>query len=243
MLPLSGGSEIMNKFVAFLKKHLWDIIAIAIAIVMFVVDIVTKQVMIKYFATHSDPIVLIPGIKEGTAFLQINYVINTAAAFGFGIGSELVNRIVYCVIAGLALGGIIFFFIYKNKAIKPFVKVTLLLIASGALGNLIDRIFYSPEFLHYGNNGVVDWIDFAGIWAFVFNIADSCVVVGAIMMIVWLIVDEVKEVKKKRNAEVAENGGKVLSVEEQSRLEENQPEEPAPEEEKPEEETQKELES
>ena len=101
----------MNKFVAFLKKHLWDIIAIAIAIVMFVVDIVTKQVIVKYFATHSEPIVLIPGIKEGTAFLQINYVINTAAAFGFGIGSELVNRIVYCVIAGLALGGIIFFFI------------------------------------------------------------------------------------------------------------------------------------
>ena len=227
----------MNKFVAFLKKHLWDIIAIAIAIVMFVVDIVTKQAIVKYFATHDEPIVLIKG------FLQINYVINTAAAFGFGIGSELVNRIVYCVIAGLALGGIIFFFIYKNKAIKPFVKVTLLLIASGALGNLIDRIFYSPEFLHSMNNGVVDWIDFCGIWAFVFNIADSCVVVGAIMMIVWLIVDEVKEIKKKRNAEVAETGGKVLSVEEQSRLEEYQPVEPAPEEEKPEEETQKELEA
>ena len=227
----------MNKFVAFLKKHLWDIIAIAIAIVMFVVDIVTKQAIVKYFATHDEPIVLIKG------FLQINYVINTAAAFGFGIGSELVNRIVYCVIAGLALGGIIFFFIYKNKAIKPFVKVTLLLIASGALGNLIDRIFYSPEFLHSMNNGVVDWIDFCGIWAFVFNIADSCVVVGAIMMIVWLIVDEVKEIKKKRNAEVAETGGKVLSVEEQSRLEEYQPVEPAPEEEKPEEETQKEPEA
>ena len=227
----------MNKFVAFLKKHLWDIIAIAIAIVMFVVDIVTKQVIVKYFATHEEPIVLIKN------FLQINYVINTAAAFGFGIGSELVNRIVYCVIAGLALGGIIFFFIYKNKAIKPFVKVTLLLIASGALGNLIDRIFYSPEFLHSMNNGVVDWIDFCGIWAFVFNIADSCVVVGAIMMIVWLIVDEVKEIKKKRNAEVAETGGKVLSVEEQSRLEEYQPAEPAPEEEKPEEETQKDLEA
>lgn len=204
----------MDKFVNFLKKNLWNIIAIAIAVVLFVVDIVTKQVIVQYFATHDEPIVLIP------KFLQINYVINTAAAFGFAIGSELVNRIVYCVLAGLALVGIIVFFVWKNAKIKPFVKVTILLIASGALGNMIDRIFYTPEFLHSPYNGVVDWIDFCGIWAFVFNIADSCVVVGAIMLVVWLIVDEVKEAKKRRNAEVKENGGKVLSMEEQSRLEE-----------------------
>ena len=204
----------MDKFVNFLKKNLWNIIAIAIAVVLFVVDIVTKQVIVQYFATHDEPIVLIP------KFLQINYVINTAAAFGFAIGSELVNRIVYCVLAGLALVGIIVFFVWKNAKIKPFVKVTILLIASGALGNMIDRIFYTPEFLHSPYNGVVDWIDFCGIWAFVFNIADSCVVVGAIMLVVWLIVDEVKEAKKRRNADVKENGGKVLSMEEQSRLEE-----------------------
>ena len=209
----------MEKFVAFLKKNLWNIIAIAIAVILFVVDIVTKQAVVKYFATHEDPIVLIPG------FLQINYVINTAAAFGYGIGSELVNRIVYCVIAGLAFIGIIFFFVWKNQKIRPFVKVTLMLIASGAIGNLVDRIFYTPEFLHWTNNGVVDWIDFCGIWAFVFNIADSCVVVGAIMLIVWLIIDEVKEVKAKRALEQQEENGKVLSVEEQSRLEEKPAEE------------------
>ena len=95
----------MDKFVNFLKKNLWNIIAIAIAVVLFVVDIVTKQVIVQYFATHDEPIVLIP------KFLQINYVINTAAAFGFAIGSELVNRIVYCVLAGLALVGIIVFFV------------------------------------------------------------------------------------------------------------------------------------
>lgn len=220
------------KFTEFLKKNLWNIIAIAIAVVLFVVDIVTKQVIVSYFATHDEPIVLIPSTNPEKPFLQINYVINTAAAFGFDIGSELVNRIVYCVIAGLALIGIIVFFVWKNAKIKPFVKVTLLLIATGALGNLIDRIFYSPEFLHSPNNGVVDWIDFCGIWAFVFNIADSCVVVGAIMMIVWLIIDEVKEVKAKRNAEVEETGGKVLSAEEQSRLEEKPSAEEPQEEEK-----------
>ena len=220
----------MDKFVNFLKKNLWNIIAIAIAVVLFVVDIVTKQVVVQYFATHDEPIVLIPTPNPQKPFLQISYVINTAAAFGFAIGSELVNRIVYCVLAGLALVGIIVFFVWKNAKIKPFVKVTILLIASGALGNMVDRIFYTPEFLHSPYNGVVDWIDFSFIWAFVFNIADSCVVVGAIMLVVWLIVDEVKETKKRRNAEVQENGGKVLSMEEQSRLEEKPASEVAQEE-------------
>jgi hypothetical protein len=91
--------------------------------------------------------------------------------------------------------------------------------AVGAIGNLIDRLFYTPEFLHNPYNGVVDWIDFAGIWQFIFNIADSCVVVGTLMLIVYLIVDEIKEVRQKRKKEVKETGGKVLSKEEQKRLE------------------------
>ena len=201
----------MEKFLSFLKKNMWNIIAIAIGIVMFVVDIVTKQVIVKYFATHEDPIVLIPN------FLQINYVINTAAAFGFGIGNELVNRIVYCVIAFLAVGAIFFFFFWKNSKFK-MVKIAMMLIASGAIGNLVDRIFYSPEFLHSASNGVVDWIDFCGIWAFVFNIADSCVVIGAIMLIVWLIIEEVKDAKAKRKQEIASNDGVVLSAEERTRM-------------------------
>ena len=45
------------------------------------------------------------------------------------------------------------------------------------------------------------------------------------MLIVWLIVDEVKAVRAKRAEEVKETGGKVLSKEEQKRLEEQQPEE------------------
>ncbi len=201
----------MEKIKQFFKKNLWDVIAIAIAVTLFAVDIITKQVMVNYFATHTEPIVLIPG------FLRINYVINTAAAFGFGIGNELVNRIVYCIIASIGFGGILFFYIWKRKIIPSYVKVCILLIASGAIGNLVDRIFYTPEFLHNAYNGVVDWIDFYGIWGFVFNIADSCVVVASFMLIAWLIVEEVKESKKNKKPRP---DGKVLSSEEKARLEE-----------------------
>lgn len=201
----------MEKIKQFFAKYLWEIIAVSIGVVLFIVDIVTKQAMVKYFATHNDPIVLIPG------FLRINYVINTAAAFGFGLGTELVNRIIYCIIAFIGFGGILFFFFWKRKIIPPYVKVCLMLIASGAIGNLVDRIFYTPEFLHNAYNGVVDWIDFYGIWGFVFNIADSCVVVASFMLIAWLIVEEVKDYKKNKKPQAK---GKVLSSEERARLEE-----------------------
>lgn len=206
----------MEKIKQFFKNYMWEIIAIAIGVVLFVVDIVTKQVMVNYFASHSESIVLIPH------FLRINYVINTAAAFGFGLGSPLINRIVYCIVAGTAFIGLLFFFFWKRKIIAPYVKVCLMLIAAGAIGNLVDRIFYTPEFLHYPVDGVlvqgvVDWIDFYGIWGFVFNIADSCVVVACFMLIAWLIVEEVKESKKNKKPV---QQGKVLSSEEKARLEE-----------------------
>ena len=207
----------MEKIKQFFKEFKWELIACAIGVFLFVVDIVTKQVMVNYFRTHDDPIVLIPGVSAEKPFLRINYVINTAAAFGFGLGSELANRIMYCIIAAIGFIGILIFFFWKRKIIPPYVKVCMMLIAAGAIGNLVDRIFYTPAFLHNEFNGVVDWIDFAGIWGFVFNIADSCVVVACFMLIAWLIVEEVKEYKKNKQPKAE---GKVLSSEEKARLEE-----------------------
>ena len=76
-----------------------------------------------------------------------------------------------------------------------------MLIIAGALGNVIDRLFYSAAYLNAdGATGVVDWIDFYGVWKFNFNIADSAVVVGAFMLIIYMIVDEIIAYSKKRKA-------------------------------------------
>lgn len=187
----------------------FEVIAISLAVGLFLIDLITKLTVVNYFATHDEPITVIDG------FLRINYTINIAAAFGFGVGNAVTNRIVYCVVASIILFAIIGGYIWKRKKIAPTFKICILVIAAGALGNLIDRIFYSPEFLHSPENGVVDWIDFYKIWSFNFNIADCCVVLGAIALIIYLIVDEVKTSKANRKPQVA---GKVLSVEEQRRL-------------------------
>ena len=202
---------IWNKVLKGLKWFFFSYIWLFI--LFFVIDIVTKQLVVNYFRTHTDSIVLIPG------FLRISYTINDAAAFGFGFENLVANRVMYCVVAFIGLGIILGIYIWKFKTLKGLVKACLMLMAVGALGNLIDRLFYTPSFLHWSNNGVVDWIDFYGIWQFIFNIADAAVVVGTIILIVYLIVDEIRETKKRRNKEVKETNGKVLSKEELSRLE------------------------
>ena len=72
-----------------------------------------------------------------------------------------------------------------------------MLIVAGAIGNLIDRIFYTASYLGGSHAGVVDFIDFCGIWDAVFNIADCCVVIAACMFIVYTIVEMVKDYIKE----------------------------------------------
>lgn len=212
-----------DKLLGYLKWFFFSFIWLGI--LLLVLDIVTKQLVVSYFKTHGDAIVLIPG------FLEIDYTINEAAAFGIGFNQASTNRVIYCIVASLGFILIVGFYTWKYKTLNKYVRACLMMMAVGAIGNLIDRLFYSASFLSgmraatSNSGGVVDWIDFCGIWSFIFNIADCAVVIGTIMLIVYLIVDEVREMRKRRNKEVKESGGKVLSKEELSRLEESEKEE------------------
>ena len=188
----------------FLHSYIW------LFIIFLATDIITKQCVVRNMNEYQS-IVLIPSWDSAKPFLAITYVINTNAAFSFGVGSALANRIFYSIVAFCGFSIIVTIFIWKYKKLNGVVKACLMLIATGALGNLIDRLFYSAAFLHGADNlnGVVDWIDFQIIWPFTFNIADSCVVVGVIMMIIFLIIDEVKLAKAKRKAEIEESKGQT----------------------------------
>ena len=90
------------------------------------------------------------------------------------------------------------------------------MVITGAIGNMIDRIFYGPEY------AVVDWIDFYWFWGFNFNIADCCVVIAAFMLLIYIIVEEVKEYKNKPKVKVVQE--KQLSKTEKELLEAKQKE-------------------
>lgn len=183
-----------------------------LGVLLLIIDIVTKNIIVKYgneitsahqYATHGSTIKdggidLIPG------FLGINYLINENIAFGLKLGTTQITQIVFSIVAILVVIGLIIIMIRKWDKINRFYKACFMLIIAGALGNVIDRIFYSPEYLNYYNNdgvlarGVVDWIDFYGIWGFTFNIADSCVVIAAIMLIVYTIIEEIRDYRNKK---------------------------------------------
>ena len=167
----------------FYQSFIW------LFIIFLAIDIVTKQLII-----HS-------GLEPDTGnyidwgFVHIGYILNYNAAFGLGTGNPVVSRILYLVIASLVSAGLVVYLILKRKETKLFVRACLVLIITGAVGNMIDRIFYAPYY------AVVDWIDFYWFWGYNFNIADSCIVVAAFMMIIYIIVLEVKDMIRKRNEE------------------------------------------
>ena len=166
----------------FLKSFIW------LGVVLLGLDILTKQLII-----HS-------GVEPYSqvadwGFVHINYVLNYNAAFGLGADDHTVSRVIYLVVASLVSIGLVTFLILKRKETKLYVRACLVLILTGAIGNMIDRIFYGPYY------AVVDWIDFWWFWGYNFNIADSCIVVAAFMMIIYIIVLEVKDMIAKRNEE------------------------------------------
>jgi len=107
---------------------------------------------------------------------HITLVHNTGAAFGI-----LKNQIPLFIMTAVLAIAMIFLNLRCNKH-KKLYSISLSLILAGALGNLIDRIFFGY---------VIDFLDFR-IWP-VFNVADSAITIGAIMLGINLL----KPAKKK----------------------------------------------
>lgn len=97
-------------------------------------------------------------------FFSITYIQNTGAAFG--ILKD--QRIIFIAMTIAIIAALLFQLLKYNNFL---LKLCIVLIISGAIGNLIDR-------LRYGY--VVDMFDFHGIWNYIFNFADILVVVGVI---------------------------------------------------------------
>jgi len=124
---------------------------------------------------------------------ETTYLRNTGAAWGFlGNLPENIRPYLFYVVTVVAMI-IIFIFFLKTPSKQVLSRLAILFIFSGAAGNFLDRVL-----LHY----VIDWINFKWNlfgWYYdypVFNIADSVVTIGAIL----LVIDTVKEDIKIRKA-------------------------------------------
>ena len=126
-------------------------------------------------------------------FVWIVHARNTGAAFSLGASSApLVRFLFFIALPVVVLGGVLVYY-FRAAHLTLLLRWSMGLILGGGIGNLIDRIF-RPE-------GVVDFISlkmygFLGMERFAtFNIADSAITIGEILLIIGLLIAELQRSK------------------------------------------------
>ncbi len=171
-----------------------------ISFVLILLDQVSKQMIYNYFQVqhiNNEYYVISqekPEIKIIGEVVKFVYVENAGMAFGIQFGEFKIFLSIFSIIASILIG-----ILLHKISESPFViQLAFGLIFAGAVGNLIDRVFYGVIFnyapLFYGR--VIDFIqvDIPDIrigniinythWP-VFNVADSCVSIGVVLLLIF----------------------------------------------------------
>lgn len=147
---------------------------------VIVLDQITKLIITELYVLGDSTHVF--------SFFNIVRAHNTGAAFSFLAGEPGWQRWFFAAIA-VGVSIMLVQWLRKLPGNDRFMAVALTLILGGAIGNLIDRML-----LGY----VVDFLDFhwSGRHFPAFNIADSAITVGAVMLAIDVVRNPGKEEKK-----------------------------------------------
>jgi len=146
---------------------------VAIIVALIIIDQVIKTIIPR------EPL----NIIEGT--LKLTYTENTGGAFGIGGDSLIAIILANVIVLGIAIR---FLIVQFDKIDKP-TKVMICLIIAGGASNFIDRLI---------KGYVVDYIDINEIFPYpIFNLADICIVIGWVGLVILTIKATAKSVKKK----------------------------------------------
>ena len=148
------------------------LISVIIIIALTGLDQLTKHLATVYLAPVG-AMPFIPGVME------LRYVLNDGAAFSMLADAEW-GRVFLIVVTGLALAALAVYFFWKKPS-SWLERWVFILIFSGGLGNLIDRVL---------NGEVVDYINLLFMQFAVFNFADICVCVGVGLWVLVIFLEE-----------------------------------------------------
>lgn len=161
------------------------VLFIVLAVLLTVADQVTKWLVIQHIAYRTGEIDVIPG------FFSLVHARNSGAAFGI-LGDYEHRMIVFALFTVVAVV-VLAQMAWQLPDDDRFQTVALAMIASGAVGNAIDRVRfqYVTDFLrvYVDTPSVRDWlINTVGTneWPS-FNVADSCIVVGLILFFIYYL--------------------------------------------------------
>jgi signal peptidase II len=124
-----------------------------------------------------------------TSFFNLVYATNTGVAFSMFQGGNSF----FIVFTFIAVAGFCFWYLKNEAQVPAPLAVPIVLILSGAIGNLLDRILYGH---------VVDFLDvYAGSYHWPsFNVADSCISVGGFILFILFLLPERKAAVPKKDA-------------------------------------------
>lgn len=152
---------------------LWSIIAI----VLTVADQWIKVLVLNHIGLE-DTVAFLPGVAD------LVFVKNTGAAFSIFHDKTWMLSVVSVVFCA----AVIVFMVWKRPA-HFLLRCSLGLMFAGALGNAIDRIF---------RGFVIDYIKLTFINFPIFNLADICITIGAVLLIIYALFFDKETVKKDR---------------------------------------------
>jgi signal peptidase II len=162
-----------------------------IAIPAIIVLVITDQ-MIKLWAmswlSRYDTVPIIAGV------IHLTYVENRGAAFGIFQNQRWIFISISIIVCIIGL-----YYLFQKKTKMNLESWAIILIIAGGIGNLIDRIFrgYVVDYIHF------KLIDFA-----VFNLADSCVCVGATLFCIYFLFLTPKKINET-SKDVSEDGNTI----------------------------------
>jgi len=151
-------------------KYLW------LSLLIVIIDQLSKWWIRAYFAKNP----LLDSIPVWGDFFRITFVENTGAAFSMTLGSPLINRIIFVVVALVAIGVLFWLLKQSNSRLS---SLGYSLVIGGATGNLIDRILRGKVTDFFDN----DFPDFIMHRWPVYNIADSAIFVAMLLLAVYFL--------------------------------------------------------
>lgn len=159
------------------KRDLSFLWGIGLFVLLLIVDLLTKVAAENYFSgdRRNDAIDIIPG------WISLRLTYNDGIAYGIGGDSSPALKIFVIALTAVMMAAlaVLYFKIDKRRA---FLRTSLVLVVSGGIGNLIDRLLFRVWEADCAL-GVRDMVDLSRFGFAVCNFADFFISIGAVMLV------------------------------------------------------------
>ncbi len=143
-----------------------------LAALLIIIDQITKWNIVQNFELYQEKVIV-------PVFFSLFYIQNEGAAWGIFQG-----KMVFFYLVTLIVVGYLVYMFQQEKNKTKLVGISFALILSGAIGNFIDRLL---------NGYVVDMFRLDFINFPIFNVADVCLTVGVVLMLIHVLFFEKEE--------------------------------------------------